>query len=147
MSEEKYIEEAEIVVDLSGGHLAAQAYRKRIKQLQAELDTAKMVNVKFEHLAIEQARGFEALQSQLDKANEKIQELHKQVEFWMSEDDGSTWPPENTAWRKLLDVKKKTAEQLKEMQRLVPIIMWKMDERLQYERAEQLQAKLDKAKA
>ncbi len=41
MSKEKHIEEAEIVVDLSGGHLAAQAYRKRIKQLQAELAAEK----------------------------------------------------------------------------------------------------------
>jgi len=45
MSEEKYIEEAEIVVDLSGGHLAAQAYRKRIKQLQAELDKHRWIPV------------------------------------------------------------------------------------------------------
>ena len=85
------------------------------------------------------------LQAELDKANEKIQELHKQVEFWMSEDDGSTWPPENTAWRKLLNVKDKRPEQIKEMQRLVPVIMWKTDAQLQYERAKQLQAELDKA--
>ncbi len=43
MSKEKHIEEAEIVVDLSGGRLAAQAYRKRIKQLQTELDKTKEI--------------------------------------------------------------------------------------------------------
>lgn len=37
MSKEKHIEDADIVVDLSGGRLAAQEYRKRIADLQSAL--------------------------------------------------------------------------------------------------------------
>ena len=33
------IEDADIVIDLSGGELASKAYRARIKQLQAENDS------------------------------------------------------------------------------------------------------------
>ncbi len=50
------IEDADIVVDLSGGKLAAQEYRKRIKQLQAELNKAKAfenaVFAKYKHILL-----------------------------------------------------------------------------------------------
>lgn len=40
MDERKHIEDADIVVDISGGKLAAQTYRKRIAELKDQLATA-----------------------------------------------------------------------------------------------------------
>ena len=57
-------------------------------QLQAELATAKMVNVKFEHLAIEQARGFEALQTQLATAKKQLLEYEQTEAAVCPEDVG-----------------------------------------------------------
>ena len=51
MSKEKHIEEADVVIDLSGGRLAAQAYRKRINEIIAQLATAK-AEIKRKNIAI-----------------------------------------------------------------------------------------------
>ncbi len=68
--------------------------------------------------------------------------LTDEVEFWMSEGSPDEWPPENVKWHKLFRIAKasRTKDQEQEMARLATIIAWKCDERLQYERAEQLEA-------
>ena len=45
MSKTRNIEDADFVVDLSGGRLAAQKYRKRIAELQAKLDKHRWIPV------------------------------------------------------------------------------------------------------
>ncbi len=75
------------------------------------------------------------LQAELAKAQEEIA-------FWMSEGDGTEWPPENMEWRKLFDIRDRTPKQTEEMVRLATVIRWKADGKIQYERAEQLQAEL-----
>ena len=63
--------------------------------------------------------------------------------FCMSEGNGD-WPPENVKWRKLFAKERKTEKDLAEMHRLAEIVHWKMDERLQYERAEALKNALER---
>lgn len=50
MNEDKHIEEADIVIDLSGGRLAAQKYRERIADLQSQLAKAEAENKRLREL-------------------------------------------------------------------------------------------------
>ncbi len=80
VSKEKHIEEAEIVVDLSGGRLAAQAYRKRIKQLQADLDKYKdALAAKFNAEMCEALKPLKAKLATAKTENERLRELREEL--------------------------------------------------------------------
>ena len=74
----------------------------------------------------------------LKAAGREIDELNRQVEFWMGEGDGTEWPPENQQWKILSNIPppSRTKAQIKKMRQLQEIVWWKTDEKLQYERAE-----------
>lgn len=83
--------------------------------------------------------------TKLAAAEEKIERMRGEVEFWMGEGDGAEWPPENMEWRKLFDISKssRTPEQIKRMGELATIIRWKGDEKIQYERADAAEEMLE----
>lgn len=82
----------------------------------------------------------------LIKCEAELVAAREEISFWMSEGDGSEWPPENMAWRKLFDKPNRTKDETKEMVRLATVIRWKADEQIQYERAELLEGQLVNAK-
>jgi len=76
------IEDADIIVDLSGGKLTTKEYRKRIEQLQAELKKIYIQNEGYGDL--------------LGSANHDVEQLTKYSEDLQSENKKYKWAAEQS---------------------------------------------------
>jgi hypothetical protein len=118
----------------------ARQERTRAEQAERERDEAvKDKDYAIKCFAIEEKVSLEQ-RARAEQAERERDEARADVLFYMGE--GDVWPPEDEEWKRLSLLADRTPEQAKRLQELTRIITDKTNDKLQWERAERLQAAL-----